>query len=321
VRARFAVEFTVPDTWEHVGIFGIPFEDKTHGWYYPNRPGARGQAWIDASELFVAQKFGWHFRFLEGILFTTEKKAQRKRFEPGADEATRRLVNARPLDTWANRLSEAREVVDNRPDLHPAVAKAISAALRAIVIQSIGAFASRGRSATAITYDPITIPSTTPAKTLGKAHVYPVPQKHNPRQQAFYRPEFAVQVWGRGRARVLHHTVRRKGFAPVQTGALTLPGRSIIGINGDAIYSSVLPSWSLPEANGGADDGRAGLLRLQGWLPGPVKTPVLRADRDKLRDRAVKAGYTPGVDEAVFEHEFIPPEDALFDHDVFEEDA
>jgi len=120
---------------------------------------------------------------------------------------------------------------------------------------------------------------------------------------------------------VLHHTVRRKGFAPVQTGALTLPGRSIIGINGDAIYSSVLPSWSLPEANGGADDGRAGLLRLQGWLPGPVKTPVLRADRDKLRDRAVKAGYTPGVDEAVFEHEFIPPEDALFDYDVFEEDA
>ena len=49
--------------------------------------------------------------------------------------------------------------------------------------------------------------------------------------------------------------------------------------------------------------------------------PVLRADRDKLRDRAVKAGYTPGVDEAVFEHEFIPPEDALFDYDVFEEDA
>lgn len=323
VRARFAVEFTVPDTWEHVGIFGIPFEDKTHGWYYPNRPGATGQAWIDASELFVAQKFGWHFRFLEGILFTTEKKAQRKRFEPGADEATRRLVNARPLDTWANRLSEAREVVDNRPDLHPAVAKAISAALRAIVIQSIGAFASRGRSATAITYDHTSIPGKYLDGVIrkGNAFIYTLPQNHNPRQQAFYRPEFAVQVWGRGRARVLHHTVRRKGFAPVQTGALTLPGRSIIGINGDAIYSSVLPSWSLPEANGGADDGRAGLLRLQGWLPGPVKTPVLRADRDKLRDRAVKAGYTPGVDEAVFEHEFIPPEDALFDYDVFEEDA
>lgn len=51
-----------------------------------------------------------------------------------------------------------------------------------------------------------------------------------------------------------------------------------------------------------------------------MNTPVLRSDRDKLRDRAVKAGFTPGLDEAVFEHEFIPPADALFDYDVFDDD-
>lgn len=174
-----------------------------------------------------------------------------------------------------------------------------------------------------VTYDFASVPARyqNSVERKGKAFVYTLPQAHNARQQAFYRPELSVQVWGRGRARVLHHTVRLPGMAPVETGALTLPGRSIIGINGDAVYSSVLPSWSLPVADGGADDGRAGLLRLQGWLPGPVNTPVLRSDRDKLRDRAVKAGFTAGVDEAVFEHEFIPPEDGLFSYDLFEEET
>jgi len=32
--------------------------------------------------------------------------------------------------------------------------------------------------------------------------------------------------------------------------------------------------------------------------------------RDKLRDKALKSTYTPG-DNAIFDHEFIPPQDTL----------
>lgn len=307
IRARFAVKFTVPDTWRHLGILGLPFEETTRGWYYPNRPGSTGTTWVDAAELFIAQKYGWHFTIHEGILFSGTKSSQRKRYEPGASQATRRTVAARPLDTWAKKLQDARDAAANHPDLNPTVSKAISAALRAILIQTIGAFASRGRSYTAITYDPKTIPpqAQSSVRQKGTAFIYDIPQHHNTRQAAFYRPEYSVQIWGRGRARVLHQKVNG-----IDTGALTLPGESIIGINGDAIYSTVLPSWSLPTEHGGADDGRSGRLRIQGYLEGNLTTPTTRTMRDKLRDKALKSTYTPG-DNAIFEHEFIPPADTL----------
>ncbi|MNU01035.1 hypothetical protein D3C72_2443150 [compost metagenome] len=78
----------------------------------------------------------------------------------------------------------------------------------------------------------------------------------------------------------------------------------MLGINGDAIYTSYVPDWAKPVQYGGGDDGKIGRLRLQGVLEN-VKTPRTRDERDRLRVRAVRAG----TDSAFFDTEFTTPED------------
>ncbi|WP_181032613.1 MULTISPECIES: hypothetical protein [unclassified Arthrobacter] len=304
-RARYRIRFTVPPGWRNVGIFGVQHHNARQGWYYPNRPGATGETWCDGAEIFVAQKFGWLVDPLEAVLFNDKMPAERKRFREGDAVARRTMTESKPLDTWAKKLTEARQMVAEDPELPQGLKTALGGALRAILIQSIGKFASRGRGSTKVTYDPKAIPPEYADSVVrqGQAYTYLVPQKMTAQQQLYYRPEFAVQVWGRGRAKVLHNVTNGQ-----ECGALTLPANSILGINGDAVYTSHLPRWSLPTDQGGADDGKAGRLRLQGYLPGPIKTPVTRSERDKLRDQANKAGVnvTPELlmDQATFDFEF-----------------
>ena len=63
----------------------------------------------------------------------------------------------------------------------------------------------------------------------------------------------------------------------------------LLAINGDAIYTTTIPSWSLQTTAGGGDDGAVGRMRLQGWLPA-VKLPANAAERNTLRSRAEPAG-------------------------------
>lgn len=305
-RARYEVRFTVPENWRHVGLFGIQHENPADGWYYPNRPGAQGITWADAYEVFVAIKAGWQVEPLQAIKFNQTMNKARKTFQ-GTDHVARRgTTEAAPLDLWADKLMTARENVALDPNVDVALKRPVGAALRAILIQSIGNFASHGRGNTVVVDDPKDIPAqyAGTAQRKGKLWTYTVPQHLTDRQKAFYRPEFAVQVWGRGRAKVLSTQV-----AGQAAGALALPGESIIGINGDAIYTTATPpAWCLPQERGGTDDGKAGRLRLQGYLEGPLKPPRTRAERDKLRERAQSAGtdISPGdlVDQAAFSLEF-----------------
>lgn len=304
-RARYEVAFTVPDDWRHVGIFGRQHENPSDGWFYPNRPGAKGVTWADSSEVFVAQKAGWRVEPLQAIQFTETMSAARKRFYGDDHVARKKAVKARPLDLWANKLVTARENIAKDPQLPVELKQAVGAALRAILIQSIGSFASRGRGATVVVDDPKEIPSRFAGSVIrkGKLWAYTIPQELSARQQAFYRPEFAAQVWGRGRAKVL-----RASVAGQAVGALSLPGGSIIGINGDAIYTTEAPQWALPVDQGGLDDGAAGRLRLQGHLPGPVDPPPTRAEREILRGKAQAAGTEllaeDIVDQSAFALEF-----------------
>lgn len=309
VRARVYVRFTVPADWHHVGIFGVQHQNPADGWYYPNRPGAVGQTWADASEVFVARRFGWAVEPMESVVFNETMNHAHKRFDADAGRATRGKTKARPLDHWAIKLTTTRENIAEDPQIPAQQKKALGAALRSILIQSIGAFASRGRSKTVDVYDAREIPpeSAHTVQQKGKAFVYEIPQKLNDRQQAFYHPEFAAQVWGRGRAKVLSGRANHQ-----DTGALMLPGETVIGINGDAIYTTAVPQWARPVEEGGADDGKTGRLRLQGFLQGPMPVPTSRTERDKLRDRAVKNGpQIPDrvMDQAAFAFEWETPDD------------
>ncbi|MGP5073856.1 hypothetical protein [Arthrobacter rhombi] len=292
-RARVYIEFTVPDTWNHVGIFAVQYQNARDGWYYPNRPGAKGRTWADSAEVSVAVRYGWRVDPIESVVFNTKV--------PSRDGS--KQVNARPLDTFADRIKRAREWVSNDEIMDPIIRAAVAAALRAILIQTIGAFASRGRARTIVTDDPKTIPAQFQGdmRRQGKLWVYKQHQPMNKRAHSFYHPEFAAQVWARGRAKVLHAPMANK----VTGGALAVDPSTLLGINGDAIYLTDLPQWALPVENGGADDGKAGRLRLQGYLEENMKVPATLEDRDRLRARSVRQG----IDRAIDFFEFTPPQD------------
>lgn len=308
-RARVYIRFTVPDTWEHVGIFGVQHHNINEGWYYPNRPGATGQTWVDMSELAVGLKYGWKIEPLESVVFNTKIPS----LVPAKRE-TGQLVSARPLDTFAKRIIRAREWVASDQIMDPKIQKAVAAALRAILIQTIGSFHSRGRTGTVVTEDRNSIPAQFQGsvRKQGKLWVYTQHQGMNSRASSFYHPEYSAQIWGRGRAKVLH-TPMAGGVAG---GALAVDPTTLLGINGDAIYTTELPRWALPVDSGGADDGKTGRLRLQGYLDQNVKTPVTLDARNKLRARAERKG----IDAAINFFEFQAPGDDADYQPAAEED-
>lgn len=294
LRARVLIKFTVPPDWNHVGIFPVQHPSAAEGWYYPNRPGAVGETWADTAEIHVAQKYGWLVEPIESVVFTQKM--------PSKDG--KKLVATRPLDTFANRITRAREWVTNDEEMPPKIQAAVAAALRAILLQAIGGFASRGRGRTVVTENPQEVPPQFlgSVKRQGKLYVYKVPSKLQGNNLAYYRPELAVQVWARGRARVLDAPTAISG---ISGGALSVAPHTLLGINGDAIYTTEIPRWALPTENGGGDDGKTGRLRMQGFLAGPLKTPVGLDERDRLRARSQRAG----LDGAINYLDFSSPDD------------
>lgn len=294
LRARVLIKFTVPPDWNHVGIFPVQHPSAAAGWYYPNRPGAVGETWADTAEIHVAQKYGWLVEPIESVVFTQKM--------PSKDG--KKLVATRPLDTFANRITRAREWVTNDEEMPPKIQAAVAAALRAILLQAIGGFASRGRGRTVVTENPQEVPPQFlgSVKRQGKLYVYKVPSKLQGNNLAYYRPELAVQVWARGRARVLDAPTAISG---ISGGALSVAPHTLLGINGDAIYTTEIPRWALPTENGGGDDGKTGRLRMQGFLAGPLKTPVGLDERDRLRARSQRAG----LDGAINYLDFSSPDD------------
>jgi len=271
-RARLHVRFRVPEGWNHVGLLGVKHREISKGWFYPNKPGATHDTWADASEIHVALRHGWEIRPHEAILFR----------------------KARPLDTFTDRLTRARQRVAEHPDMHPELRRAVMVALRAIMLHSIGAFAAGGRDETRVATDPFEIPAEYQKSAVpqGKLWIYRVPSYSTARTNSFYHPELAAQIWGRARARVLHGPSSLGAFT---SGALAVDPSTLVGIQGDAIFTTSLPSWSLPVSNGGGDDGKTGRLRLQGYIRGSFKTPQTLEQRTALRRRAERAGITEAL--------------------------
>lgn len=145
---------------------------------------------------------------------------------------------------------------------------------------------SRGRRSTVTVASTFEVPEQyqNSVRMWGNRITYQAGSPTTQRQRQFYHPELAAQVWGRARARVLD------GTKAAPAGALHVAPHQLIGINGDAVYASGVPTWALPTARGGFDDGKAGKLRLKGALIGPVPVPVTRAQRDALMHQAEAAG-------------------------------
>jgi hypothetical protein len=265
-RARYEVRFTVPADWNHVGLLPVRHENVADGWYYPNRPRATGITWADASEISVALRAGWMIDPLQAVHFH----------------------KARVLDTFLDRMNRARDRALENPDMPPLLKRAVSDALRLILITAIGNFASRGRARLRTASSAFEIPAPYQASAVrqGEMFTYRVPSDRV-QDDGLYHPEVAVQLWGRGRARVLSAPTAHDKFG---AGALAVPGHTLLGINGDAIYTTHLPEWSIPVERGGGDDGRTGRLRLKSYMQGSFLTPATLEARTALRARADKLG-------------------------------
>lgn len=265
-RARYRVTARVPDDWPTLGLLPAK-KDGTRDWHYPNRPGAVFETWIDGSEADLALSAGWELTPHEGVLFT----------------------KARVMDTFAERITKGRAAVEGNADLDPIVKRAVTGALRQILISGIGNLASRGRPVEkrADTLREVPEEYRHEAMQHGKHFVWEEPAERNTvAGNNWYWPELSVQVWGRARARVLSTPAANK----FKGGALNVPPDTLIGINGDAIYTTELPAWALPESIGGGDDGKPGRLRVQGGLPRPQNAPLDRDALNRLRERAEREG-------------------------------
>jgi hypothetical protein len=266
-RARYEVRFTVPTDWRHVGLLGVRHDMASDGWFFPNRPGAVHVTWADASEVAVALGAGWLVEPLQAVKF----------------------FKARPFDTFAERITRARERLQESEELPPLLKRAVGAALRNILIQSVGALAARGRDTTQVVTSALEVPPEFQASIVrhGELFTYKVPSVTTARNAAFYHPEISAQIWGRARARVLvAPTAQSKNGG----GALAVAPHTLIGINGDAIYTTSTPPWALPVEHGGGDDGKTGRLRLASTISGSFRTPDTLAARDALRARADRVG-------------------------------
>lgn len=225
MRGRYKVTGMVPLDWaEPFGLIGE--KDNAGGWRYPSTPRQTFKTWCDAAELDLAIKHGWRFRIRERLLFP---------------------ATARPLDTWAKKLTRAREATTN---------PLVKNALRAILLQSIGAFHGRPHVETHMV--PLDRAGEVPAEARR-------PRRGGPGDNwivygletgqgwaSLAHPEWSACVWGRARARLLH--------APRSQGALNrAPGTHVVGFRTDAIYlTGPQPEWDA------GDDGAPGRYRLKG---------------------------------------------------------
>ena len=252
-RARFQVRATVPRHWDTLGVLMCPAgPDPGDGWRSPRTPGETFTTWCDGAELRLARLYGWQCDVLAALPFG----------------------KGRPLDQWRDRILRGREHLATPAPSR--VHDAARAGLRSILLQTIGAFHSTGRTLTRV-IDPTNYAGDGALEHRG--HVWIVREHHalTGRAAAMTHPEISAQVWGRSHARVLESPTGGTRWA----GAAQVELADIVGIRGDALYLTRNPQWP--------DDGKIGRLRLKGWLPGPLDPPRTLDELNRLRAAAEKA--------------------------------
>lgn len=270
--ARYKVRYTVPDWWDHLGIFPMKQTEFARGWHWPNRPGFVGEAWVNAVELRTAiLEGGWQVEFLEGIRFT----------------------RSNAIEPFANAIGKMLKDLDKQLGTHevPAPAHAIvTASIKHLFRVTVGSFSRRQRNTTrfAATFEDVAANAVGEVRAAANGgFIYQVPTNSRPDDVETYHPEIAALLWGAARARVLRYA------PPGQTkvyGALQVDPGKLIGIQGDAIYTTEPERWTLPTAHGGIDDGENGRIRLKGYLPGPIDAPLTIHERHDLSHQAEEAG-------------------------------
>lgn len=242
VRGRYRVQFRAPRSWRHVGLFGVRNDDRSLSW--PTDSGWH-ETWADGCEVQLAIAYGWTVRPVERLLW--------------------RERSGRPLDTWARRIIKLRgELAHVSPELEP-VAEAMRSALRAMLVQTIGAMVGTPRKMTRTApvdrMDLLPADSLEPVTFQGDAWTWV--EAVAPAHESMQHPEWASHVWSKARARLLQD---RNG-----AGVLTIPPGDVFAMALDSIATTAPVAWW-------ETSGRVGEFRLKTRVPGPVPACRTMAD-------------------------------------------
>ena len=252
-RGRWLVRYRVPADWRHVGLLPVLGTSRAAGWTYPSSQGSRGRTWVDGAELVLALAHGWPVDILEGVTFAEGK----------------------PLNLWRDKLVDAWTAAATMPE---PLAGLVRTALRAVVLHSVGAFASRThlvtRHGTALEAQEAdrTGRAVGPVTAVGQAFMWTEQPAETAWAQTMSHPEWSATVWARARVRLLDGP----GADGTRVGALHLPRASVVAFRTDALYTDRDPRWS--------DDGAVGRFRVKGSLSGPVPAPTTPTELFQLRD-------------------------------------
>lgn len=241
-RGRYHVRAIVPADWSdacacgapgHNGIGLLPFAEPDGSWSWPAEPRHAFTTWCDGAELRLALEHGWRCEVRERLLYPWPPY-------PALERASGQRERRGPLDAWGDRLVRAYLTRAATGDA------LVRAALRAVVLHTIGALHGRGHAITHTTS--IDNAGEVPAEALevervGEELVWTVAE--GAAWPEMSHPEWSSAVWARARAALLS----RNG-----TGALHVPAEHVLGFDTDALYLAADPRWT--------DHGRAGELRV-----------------------------------------------------------
>lgn len=263
--SRWRVRATVPDGWRHVGLLMTRNPGpRGRRWNWPDRPGESFETWCDGRELDLALRMGWRVNILEGMCWREGKL----------------------LDTWAKTLTDAADRAEKMSGVQetPEVCHLLRQALRGLILHAIGAFAMRSHPLV----HSVPISMAHQADPYGRA----IDGVHQEGDMLVWQeagelpewsrdlshPEFAAQIWGRARVRLLDgpNGLKDADGTRQMVGALHVPRRDVIAFATDGIYLANDPQWQ--------SSGAPGTFRRKGVLPGPVRYPQTTAELMRMRD-------------------------------------
>ena len=237
-KAIYRIDTRVPDHWAHIGLVGVwsETEDRT---VYPRTPGQFvPDVWLTGAELALLYDQGWPANIKESIVYATEDAA-------GHDPARYFIEHMRAVREWAEL---------NKDEL-------AIAASRHLVLDAVGYMHRANTPETK--WAPYGSPEEQQIPKdallvlpLPEGIRYTVPAKLDPSVDVLYRPEWAAQVWGAARARLMKMALQ---FQP----------RRIMWLRHDSLVLDFEPMTF--------DNGKPGDWRVKWKYPKPVQAPLTEA--------------------------------------------
>lgn len=242
-RGRYRVSGTVPADWTGPGLIGVT--DGDGGWHWPSAPGEPYAGWVDGAELGIILRHWPGTAIHERLLFPA-------------------YSGRGPLDTWSQHLVAMRGHAAQQANVGAVderVGELARAAVRSILLHSIGAFHGRPHKVTRIARDDADVPAQADGWRI-ESGVHVWQEGTGQAWPEMAHPEWSAAIWGRARARLLDCPT---GTAGQRAGLLHLDGGGqVVAVRTDSITVTAAQPWP--------DDGKPGRLRLK-HETGPVSMP------------------------------------------------